>query len=191
MAKFTGGMKFAFGELLDDIGSWLMVGVLLAGLIGVFLSPGMIETYLGDGIVSMLLMLVLATPLYVCATASTPIAAALVLKGLSPGAALVFLLAGPATNVATMTVVSKLLGKKTMLIYLTSILISSLLFGMLVNFIYEVSGLSIQGWISSGSGESHGMIAYAATLILLLLLLKGYMTKLRVHFKKQEGLQPL
>jgi len=183
-------MKFAFGELLDDIGSWLMVGVLLAGLIGVFLSPEMIETYLGDGIVSMLLMLVLATPLYVCATASTPIAAALVLKGLSPGAALVFLLAGPATNVATMTVVSKLLGKKTMFIYLTSILISSLLFGMLVNFIYGVSGLSIQGWISSGSGESHGTVAYAATLILILLLLKGYVTKLRVRFKKQEGLQP-
>ncbi|MBT7151351.1 MAG: permease, partial [Deltaproteobacteria bacterium] len=68
-------MKFAFGDLLDDIGSWLMLGVLLAGLIGVFLSPGLIEAYLGDGILSMLIMLVVATPLYVCATASTPIAA--------------------------------------------------------------------------------------------------------------------
>jgi len=179
-------MKFAFGDLLDDIGSWLMLGVLLAGLIGVFLSPGLIEAYLGDGILSMLIMLVVATPLYVCATASTPIAAALVMKGLSPGAALVFLLAGPATNVATLTVVSKLLGKKTALIYLISILINSLLFGVLVNFIYDFSGLSIQNWISSGGEESHGVIAYISTLVLLFLIFKGFVSKFLFQFKKTD-----
>ena len=179
-------MKFAFGDLLDDIGSWLMLGVLLAGLIGVFLSPGLIEAYLGDGILSMLIMLVVATPLYVCATASTPIAAALVMKGLSPGAALVFLLAGPATNVATLTVVSKLLGKKTALIYLISILINSLLFGVLVNFIYDFSGLSIQSWISSGGEESHGVIAYISTLMLLFLIFKGFVSKFLFQFKKTD-----
>ncbi len=182
-------MKFAFGDLLDDIGSWLMLGVLLAGLIGVFLSPGLIEAYLGDGILSMLIMLVVATPLYVCATASTPIAAALVMKGLSPGAALVFLLAGPATNVATLTVVSKLLGKKTTAIYLISILINSLLFGLLVNAIYDFSDLSIQSWVSLGSEENHGLISYTSTFILLFLILKGFSIKFLLQFKKQDIIQ--
>ena len=179
-------MKFAFGELLDDIGSWLMLGVLLAGLIGVFVSPGLIEAYLGDGILSMLIMLAVATPLYVCATASTPIAAALVMKGLSPGAALVFLLAGPATNVATLTVVSKLLGKKTTAIYLVSILINSLLFGLLVNVIYDFSGLSIQSWVNYGSAENHGLIAYTSTLVLLFLVLKGFSSKFLFRVRKTD-----
>jgi len=182
-------MKFAFGDLLDDIGAWLMLGVLLAGLIGVFLSPGLIEAYLGDGILSMLIMLVVATPLYVCATSSTPIAAALVMKGLSPGAALVFLLAGPATNVATLTVVSKLLGKKTTAIYLISILINSLLFGILVNAIYDFSGLSIQNWVTSGNAESHWFISYASTFILLLLVLKGFASKFFFRTRKTDLIQ--
>ena len=116
------GMSYSFGELLDDIGPWLLLGVILAGFIGSFISPDFIEDYLGSGLLSMILMLILATPLYVCATASTPIAAALVMKGLSPGAALVFLLAGPATNIATLTVMSKLLGKRSMVVYLISML---------------------------------------------------------------------
>lgn len=183
-------MVFAFGDLLDDIGSWLMLGVLLAGLIGVFISPGLIEDFLGDGLLSMLIMLAVATPLYVCATASTPIAAALVMKGLSPGAALVFLLAGPATNVATLTVVSKLLGKKSTIIYLVTILINSLLFGLLANFIYDFSGLSIQNWISSGSEESHGIISHTATLILLILIFKGFAQKLHFPFRKPKAARP-
>ncbi len=177
-------MQFAFGDLLEDIGSWLLLGVLLAGLIGVFLSPGMIEAYLGDGIFSMLVMLVVATPLYVCATASTPIAAALVLKGLSPGAALVFLLAGPATNVATITVVTRLLGKRTTVIYVASILATSLLFGLMVNGIYEFSGFSMENWKASGGEESHGFIAYVSTLILLFLVFKGFASKLVLRFRQ-------
>lgn len=180
------GMTFAFGDLLDDIGSWLMLGVLLAGLIGVFMSPGMIEAYLGDGLFSMVVMLVVATPLYVCATASTPIAAALVLKGLSPGAALVFLLAGPATNVATITVVTRLLGKRTTVIYVASILATSLLFGLMVNSIYDISGFSITSWKGGGAEENHGFIAYASTLILLAMVLRGFGRKMVLRFKKPD-----
>lgn len=182
-------MQFAFGDLLEDIGSWLMLGILLAGLIGVFLSPGLIEAYLGDGLFSMVVMLALATPLYVCATASTPIAAALVLKGLSPGAALVFLLAGPATNVATITVVTRLLGKRTTIIYISTILVTSLFFGVMVDAIYDLSGFSITDWQTTGAELSHGVVAYVSTLILLLLIGRGFVKKLMARFKKPELIQ--
>lgn len=177
LQRFRDGMRFAFDDLLNDIGPWLILGVVLAGLIGVFISPGMIEGYLGGGLFSMLAMLVVATPMYVCATASTPIAAALVLKGLSPGAALVFLLAGPATNVATMTVVSRLLGKRTALIYVGSILLSSLLCGLAVNRVYDWSGLSIKAWHATTGVESHGIVAYLSTVVLLLLISRGFWRK--------------
>ncbi len=171
-------MKFSFGDLIDDIGSWLLFGVLLAGIINIFVSPQIIETYLGSGFLSMLFMLVLATPLYVCATASTPIAAALVLKGISPGAALVFLLAGPATNVATLTVVSKLIGKKAAAIYLSSILICSLMMGLLVNLLYDYLGLNILAWTARSDSETLGVIAYGSTLLLLIFIIRGFVKKI-------------
>lgn len=172
--RIQSGMRFSFGDLLEDIGSWLLIGVLLAGMIEVVLSPELIDAYLGNEIVSMLLMVAVATPLYVCATASTPIAAALVLKGLSPGAALVFLMAGPATNVATITVVARVIGKKAAAIYVASILICSLAMGWVVNLIYRMSGLDIQTWITGNTTESHGIIAYGSTLVLLLLIGRGF-----------------
>ena len=90
----------------------------------------------------MLVMLAFSIPLYVCATASTPIAAALILKGISPGAALVFLLAGPATNVASLTVLAGLLGKRAAFLYLGAIAVFSVLFGLLVDSLYPLLGLS-------------------------------------------------
>jgi len=116
--KLRSGMNYSFGNLLQDIGVWFLGGVLLAGIFGALIPDGFIEKNLGDGFLPLLIMLAAAIPLYVCATASTPIAAALALKGLSPGAALVFLLAGPATNAASFTVVAKLLGKRSAFITL-------------------------------------------------------------------------
>ena len=178
--KLKEGMGFAFGNLLEDIGPWLLVGIGLAGVITVYISPHFIESYLGGGLFSMLVMIALSTPLYVCATASTPIAAALALKGLSPGAALVFLLAGPATNMATITVVSKLLGKKTMVIYLSAIVICSLMMGVLVNQIYGFLGFDITAWVQSQTHEHHGPVAIVAAVVLVFLILKPLVQKLVV-----------
>lgn len=127
----------------------------------------------------MLFMLIIATPLYVCATASTPIAAALVLKGLSPGAALVFLLAGPATNAATITVVSRVIGKKATAVYLASIMVCSLLMGLLVNYLYSLLGMDVASWLSNVQEENHGFIAYASTAVLLLLILRGFLRRIK------------
>ena len=126
-------MHFAFVDLVKDIALWFMIGIALAALISMFLSPDMIETYFGNQYLSMALMLIIATPLYVCATSSTPIAAAFLLKGVSPGAVLVFLLAGPATNAASIAVINKVIGKKATAIYLANIMIVSVIIGLTVD----------------------------------------------------------
>ena len=100
--KLRAGIRFAVIDLWGDIAGWFLAGVLLAGLITVLIPDDLFGRYLGSGLPAMLLMLAVGVPLYICASASTPIAAALILKGVSPGAALVFLLAGPATNMAAL-----------------------------------------------------------------------------------------
>ena len=120
-------------ELFGSIANYLVLGIVIAGLIGVLVPDGFFETYLGDPFSSMLLMLVVGIPMYVCASASTPIAASLLMKGISPGAALVFLLTGPATNAVNFSTVSKIVGKKSTAIYLGSIAVISLALGYFLN----------------------------------------------------------
>lgn len=120
-------------ELLGSIVNALLLGMIIAGVITAFVPGGFFERYLDNNFLSMLLMIAVGIPLYVCATASTPIAASLVMKGMSPGAALVFLLTGPATNAMTITTVLKVLGKKATVIYLSAIVIVSLALGYLLN----------------------------------------------------------
>ena len=170
-------MRFAFGDLFQDIGRWFLAGIVIAGIITAFLSPQVIERYLGDGMFSMVAMLAIAVPLYVCATASTPIAAALALKGLSPGAALVFLLAGPATNAASLTVVSKILGKRATGIYLGSIIVCSLGMGMMANTVYSWLGIDITSWVQHDSLDEHGIVSIALAVILVVLILKTFIPR--------------
>ena len=131
--RAKGAIRFAFDDLLRDVAIWLVIGVLLAGVISAFLRPEIVGEHVGSEWAELLLMLVVSIPLYICATASTPVAAALVIAGFSPGAALVLLLAGPATNVATLLMVGRFLGARAAAIYLVSIASTSLLFGWLVN----------------------------------------------------------
>ena len=105
-------VKYAFIELLQDIAQWLIIGFLLAALISVLIPNDFFSRFQGLGIVELLIILAASIPIYICATGSIPIAAVLLMKGVSPGAALVFLMAGPATNVATMTVLGKNNGTK-------------------------------------------------------------------------------
>jgi hypothetical protein len=101
-----------------DLAIWLSIGILLAAAIGAFVPESFFTEYAGDGIGAKFVMLFVGIPLYICATSSTPLAWSLVAAGLSPGAALVMLLSGPATNVATMSWIIKDLGMKALVIYL-------------------------------------------------------------------------
>lgn len=134
-------MKYAFSELLTDIAKPFAVGILIAGVI-TFFFPDDLTVWANDHrFLSMLVMLAAGIPMYVCATSSTPIAAALILKGLNPGAALVFLLAGPATNAATINIVRNVFNTRALFIYLFMISVCSLLMGFGVDMIYTISGI--------------------------------------------------
>ena len=177
MNRIGKGLSYAFSDLLKDIGGWLMLGIAIAGIISFFVPVGFIEQYLGGEFSSLLVMLVIGIPLYICASASTPIAAALVLKGLSPGAALVFLLAGPATNAATMTVVAKHLGKAATVVYTTAIAICSLAMGWVVNHIYTWAEIDILTWIRQAEHTTESLLYPASAILLLALLLRNYLPK--------------
>ncbi len=152
--KIKHGLHFAFVELLTDISRWFLIGMIIAGLITFLVPTNLIENYLGAGIISLLIMLIVGLPLYVCAVASTPIAAALILKGMDPGAALVFLLVGPATNAASFSVIAKMLGMRTAIIYVSSIAICALGLGIALNEIYFGLGINIQ----TSVGHAHQII---------------------------------
>jgi hypothetical protein len=123
--------------------------------------------YLGGGLSAMLIMLAAGIPLYICATASTPIAAALILKGVSPGAALVFLLAGPATNVASLTVLFGILGKRATAVYLLTIAVMSVLCGLVLDQAYGALGIS-----------AHAVAGQAAEIVPYWLRVSGALTLL-------------
>jgi len=173
--KLKAGLDFAFGDLLKDVGAWFFFGVLLAGGISAMVSPEIIDRYLSNEYLSMAMMLAISVPLYVCATASTPIAAAFALKGISPGAALVFLIAGPATNAASLAVIARLLGRRATAVYLTAIIVMSFVVGIAVNSLYGWLGLDIRHWIARSAHEEGGPIAIVSTIVLAALVLKSYL----------------
>ena len=172
LEKMKVGIGYAFGELWQDIAKWFVFGLLLAGFITVLIPDDIFSRYLGSGLTAMLLMLVIGIPLYICATASTPIAAALILKGVSPGAALVFLLVGPATNMASLTVLVGTLGKRATAIYLTSIAVCSVFFGMVVDQIYSQWGISAQALVGQASEVIPTWAQWSGALMVLLLSIK-------------------
>ncbi|WP_190275306.1 SO_0444 family Cu/Zn efflux transporter [Pseudodesulfovibrio mercurii] len=173
-ARFASGMRHAFGEMIEDIGRWLLVGVLVAGLISALVPADALDHWVGSGPLSYLAMLVVALPLYVCATASTPIAASLLLKGLSPGAALVFLLAGPATNGATITVMLKTLGKRAAGLYVASIVVCSLALAWATDHLYAALGLDIRATVSNVDELLPHWVGVASALILLTLVARSF-----------------
>jgi copper chaperone CopZ/MFS family permease len=134
----TIALFYAFGTLLGGVGGPWLFGVLIAGAISAFVPTNELKPYFGNEILSILMMIALGIPLYVCATASVPIAAGLIHMGASPGAALAFLIAGPATNAATISTVWKLLGKRTALLYLLTIALSAVVCGLMLDGLMSV-----------------------------------------------------
>jgi uncharacterized membrane protein YraQ (UPF0718 family) len=160
------GLRYAFTDILDDIVVWLGIGILLAGLVTTLVPPMSLAGW-GSGLPAMLVMLLAGIPMYICATASTPFAAALLLSGISPGTVLVFLLAGPATNLATLAVVRKELGNQVLLAYLGGITGSSLALGLASDALANFMGLDIQAQLS-GSGELvPAWLAWSSALLLV------------------------
>ena len=185
---------YAFIELLQDIAKWLIIGFLAAALISVVLPNDFFSSFKGLGLLEILVILAASVPIYICATGSIPIAAVLLLKGVSPGAALVFLMAGPATNVATMTVLGKTMGRKSLLIYLATIIGGAIFFGLLTNLFIPSEWILGHVMHMSGGGAEHemlpGWLQTGSAFLLLFSIFGGYffqkyLKKMRI--KKVEG----
>lgn len=185
--KIRIGVKYAATDLWADLAGWFFVGILLAGFISVLIPDAIIARYLGGGLDSMLLMLAFGIPLYICATASTPIAAAFIMKGVSPGTALVFLLVGPATNITSLSVLLGLLGKRATILYLSSIAVISVLCGLAVDAIYLSLGISAVAAVGQASEILPVWLMTSATLLLLALSIRPLASIFLGWFAKGGG----
>ncbi len=180
--KLVEALKFGFIEMMEDIGKWLVVGLVVAGLITVFVPNEFFAVFKDNTLMSMLLVLCISIPMYVCATGSIPIAVALMAKGLTPGAGLVLLMAGPACNFASILVINKVLGRRTLLCYLTAIIIGSIAFGVGIDYLLP------REWFTShligGADCCHeeaGWFEWTCTGLLFVLLLNVLLMKLTGH----------
>ena len=156
--------KYGFVALPKDIGKAMLVGLLVATVISVVVPDDFFAEKLGTGLGAMILMMFLGIPVYVCATASVPVAAALIMKGLTPGAALVFLMTGPATNAAAFVMIWKVLGPKTSIIYILTVAGCALGAGLLLDSI--AGGVSFD-IVSRASWMLPGYIKHVSAVVLL------------------------
>ena len=182
--RLQSAFRYAFVEMMQDIGKWLLLGLVVAGLITVFVPDSFFALFADKPLLSMLLVLAFAVPMYLCATGSIPIAVALMLKGLSPGTALVLLMAGPAVNVASMLVISKVMGKKTLLFYLLSIVSGAIAFGLAIDYLLP------REWFLTSLAHIHDCHAQGVswfnlgcTLLMLLLLVNAFV----LRYRKQDS----
>jgi uncharacterized membrane protein YraQ (UPF0718 family) len=165
--RLRSAARYAFGPLLDDLTFWLLVAFVLTGILAAALPGEFFARFLPPGMLSFVVMAILGVPTYVCASASTPLAAAMIAKGLNPGAALVFMLTGPATNASTIAIVARLFGRRFVGTYLAAIFGMAVAAGLAVNWIlgpYWIPTASfgrsraISGPWPRGPGKSTGAI---------------------------------
>ncbi|MDR0327169.1 MAG: permease [Planctomycetaceae bacterium] len=177
-SKIVQVLHYAFVEMIGNIGKWLVFGIVIAGLIAILIPDSIFTAYLNNPLLNMLIVLAIAIPTYTCATGSIPLAAVLMMKGLTPGAAFVFLMAGPATSIASITVIGKMLGRKTLMIYLASIIIGSVACGLLIDYVLPASWFSMSmmnhDLIHQHHHEGFSWFKSLCSAVLVLLLVNAF-----------------
>ena len=177
--KCVDAIRYGFIDLVGSIGGWLVMGLIIAALITVYVPADFFSALGSKPLLSMITVLVIAVPMYVCATGSIPIALSLVLKGLSPGTAFVLLMAGPAANFASFTLISREMGRKAAIIYLISIILGAITFGLVIDYLLPAEWFRI-GNIHAIAGHDHGFSLFpsicSAILVTLLAItfIKGH-----------------
>ena len=172
VGKIGEALEYGFVHMMEDIGKWLVIGLVVAALITVFVPDSFFAIFADNSLLSMLLVMCMAIPMYLCATGSIPIAVALMLKGLTPGAGLVLLMAGPASNVASILVIRKVLGTRTQIIYLVSIILGAILFGLGIDYLLPREWFT--DFLVSPMNEAHeetALFSWFCTGLLVALLL--------------------
>jgi uncharacterized membrane protein YraQ (UPF0718 family) len=180
--SFKNSFEYAFVTLLGDIAKPLLLGLVLGAIITVAIPQNLSEILMDSSWLSYLIAIAIAVPMYVCATASLPIAAALMIAGVSPGAAFVFLTAGPATNTVTIGVVKKMLGTISLYIYLGTIVVGSIIFGLGLDYIFNINSIDVKSIIHFHEEVGAVEILSSITLwaLMLYFIIKPYFVK-EVH----------
>jgi uncharacterized membrane protein YraQ (UPF0718 family)/copper chaperone CopZ len=183
-------LKYAYFKMIQDIGGRLVIGLLVAALIQVAIPDEFFLHFGKEPLLQMLVILIVAVPMYICSTGSIPVAAALMMKGLSPGAALVMLMAGPAVNLASILVVRKALGRRFTWIYLLVIVVFSVLFGLLVNAV----GITVKPMADAepccATAALPGTFKLICASMLTLLILFALAMKLFERFTRSKAVEP-
>ena len=178
--------RYGFVDFIQDISKWLVIGLVLAAIISALIPNDFFELLNLPPFAQMLMILIVSIPLYICATGSIPLAAILILKGISPGAAFVFLMAGPATNAATITMIGKVLGKRSLFAYLGTIILGALSFGLLIDYVLPIEWFTQFG--NQHLGHNHGEHLYwwqiTSGIVLMALIINGYIQK-HINSKQQ------
>jgi len=186
--RFESGLKYGFLTLPADIVVPLFQGLIIAVAIAIFIPPDFIAEYFSaNSYVMLIMMLAISLPIYVCATASIPIALALMIKGVSAGAVFVFLMAGPATNASSITVVKNILGKKTMYQYLLLIAFTAMIFGLFLDSFITIMLPNISGFSHVHSTEGFG--SSLLTILFVLILVNAYIYRRKDDMKKIGNLE--
>jgi uncharacterized membrane protein YraQ (UPF0718 family) len=177
--SFIKAMRYAFITLLGDIAKPLFWGLVIGAIITIAIPQNLSDILTEYAWLSYALVIAVAIPMYVCATASLPIAAAFMLSGVSAGAAFVFLTAGPATNTVTIGVVKKMLGTRSLYIYLGSITLGSILFGLGLDYVFNITDIDPSSLVHIDEDFSYLDIASSITLwsFILFFMIKSYIKK--------------
>jgi len=190
--KIISIFRYGFVEFIQDISKWLVIGLILAAIISALIPNEFFELLNMPPILQMLMILVVSIPLYICATGSIPLAAVLILKGISPGAAFVLLLAGPATNAATITMIGKILGKRSLFTYLGTIVIGALSFGLIIDYVLPTEWFTQivnqhlgHNHLSDSQGKNLNWWQITSGIALTLLIVNGYIQK---HLNSKQQL---
>jgi uncharacterized membrane protein YraQ (UPF0718 family) len=178
MTKLIEGIKFSYVDLLKDITPWLLIGLVFAAAIETWVPNEFLAQW-GDGFAAFVVMALIGVPMYICATASTPIAASLLLSGISPGAVLVFMMAGPATNIGTVGIIMKELGRRAVIAYLSGVILVSFAFGYLVNFITDKWSFDSLTTATHIHTQEYGLITQGLSVMLILMMINAYLPRLQ------------
>lgn len=185
LRKLALGVQFSFDDMLKDISLWLVIGLVFAAAVQTWV-PASFLTQWGSGVLAFVLMAVVGIPMYICATASTPIAAGLLMAGVSPGAVLVFMLVGPATNLGTLAIVGKELGHKALAAYLAAVVIVSFVAGYLLNLFAVQQNWNIAAQVHAHA-EHVGWLSYFCAVLLAAAIIRIAIIRCLPKANKQQN----
>ena len=174
--RFVDAVKYGYGRMISDTAKWLAIGLVAATIITAVVPQEFFLQW-GDGLMAMIIMVIVGLPMYICATASTPVAASLLFAGISPGAALVFMLTGPATNIATMGVIREQLGNKSLIAYLVGVIGTAIVCGLVLNAMYAAFAWPLQLSMAE-HGESYPLWRQLAAVLLVGLIARVWIQPL-------------